>query len=275
MSYDHEAEAFVVYVSSREDEVRLSGMVPESFRSEVSFVVDPLPRPAQSGPEGVQPGDWATAGYTIYARQDPTALRCTMGFSVRYRLSKKPGVITSAHCNLPQYLYYNNHWVTLRSPFFKRWDSSHDFQILDIGSMNTASWVYAWEAEDIPEFTNPEWFETTGYNSYASQTVGQVVCKSGARTGLTCGQIVDRNYPYGGASAQPWIKVSKTYQTDISQPGDSGGAWFVYPGSSQQVRAVGVHTAGPEGDAGFNSVAIYMPVDRVFSAAVAELITSP
>ena len=77
--------------------------------------------------------------------------------------------------------------------------------------MNTASRVYALEAENIPEFTNPEWFEVTGMNSYASQTEGTVVCKSGAKTGITCGQIVDADYPYGGTYGQPWIKVSKTY----------------------------------------------------------------
>ena len=275
VTYNNDEEIFTVYIPTNAMQEELAAQVPDNIKSEVRFVVGALPRPSQSGPEGVQPGDWATAGYTIYPAKDPNSLRCTIGFSVRYGLAKKPAVLTSAHCNLPQHLYYNNHWITLKSPLFKRWDSSHDFQILDIGSMNTASWVYAWEAENIPEFTNPEWFEVTGMNSYASQTEGTVVCKSGAKTGITCGQIVDADYSYGGTYGQPWIKVSKTYQSDISQPGDSGGAWFVYPGSSQRIRAVGVHTAGPEGDSGFNSVAIYMPIDRVFKATTAELIATP
>ena len=129
VTYDNDEEIFTVYVPTIAMQEELAARVPSNIKSEVRFVVGALPRPSQSGPEGVQPGDWATAGYTIYPAKDPNSLRCTIGFSVRYGLAKKPAVLTSAHCNLPQHLYYNNHWINLKSPLFNRCNSSHDFQI--------------------------------------------------------------------------------------------------------------------------------------------------
>ena len=259
----------------------MSGLIPREFADEVSFKVGPLPQPSQTGPVGAQAGDWATAGYTIYYSKSLAANRCTIGYSVRYGVNNTPAVITSAHCRLPQFLMYDGRWIELKSPLYKKWDNSHDFQVLDIGIMSTDSWLWAWEAEPIPEFDSREWFQVTGRNSYSTQTRGTVVCKQGSETGITCGQIVNVDNGYGGAYSQPWIEVSKTYQSDLSKGGDSGGPWFIYPRSSQRVRAVGVHTAGGQNadgtsDTGYNSVAIYMPIDRLFNNhPVNELIVSP
>ena len=88
VTYDNDEEIFTVYVPTNAMQEELAARVPSNIKSEVRFVVGALPRPSQSGPEGVQPGDWATAGYTIYPAKDPNSLRCTIGFSVRYGLAK-------------------------------------------------------------------------------------------------------------------------------------------------------------------------------------------
>lgn len=281
VNYDTSTQQFEILVETEEQRSKLSPLVPEEFADEATFSVGPLPKPSQSGPVGAQAGDWATAGYTIYYAKSETANRCTIGYSVRYGVNNTPAVITSAHCTLPQFLKYDGRWIELKSPLYKKWDNSHDFQVLDIGVMSTDSWVWAWEAEPIPEFDDQEWFQTVGRNSYYTQTKGTVVCKQGSETGITCGQIRDVDNGYGGSYSQPWIEVSWTYQSDISKGGDSGGPWFVYPGSSQRIRAVGVHTAGGKkadgsSDTGYYSRAIYMPIERVFNNhPVNELIVSP
>ena len=82
VTYDNDEEIFTVYVPTIAMQEELAARVPSNIKSEVRFVVGALPRPSQSGPEGVQPGDWATAGYTIYPAKDPNSLRCTRGFLV-------------------------------------------------------------------------------------------------------------------------------------------------------------------------------------------------
>lgn len=98
---------------------------------------------------------------------------------------------------------------------------------------------------------------TSGWNQFN----GQTMCKSGIVTGVTCGTIIDDSYEW--RPGWWFIKVSHTKQFDISNPGDSGAPWFMYPGSGNvNITAAGIHGGG-EGS-GYNSVAIYMPIDRAF-----------
>lgn len=135
--------------------------------------------------------------------------------------------------------------------------------------MNTSNQMYYRDINGIPEFADSGWFNTVGTIAWENQWNGDVMCKSGAVTGITCGEIIDDSYDYGQGGLL-WIKVSHTKQYDISNPGDSGAAWFMYPGSSSNVIASGIHTAGRY--SGPNSIAIYMPIDRVHDYVPVEII---
>jgi len=211
---------------------------------------------------GNLPGDTITGGDTIRTAASSTALRCTLGYAVTYRIgtTTKQGMLTAGHCDDTMFYNVNGHWVTLSNPFVQRDQvGKYDYQIWDLTGLPTSFSITYRNLNGIPEFPSTGTLDLTGIMSFNNQKSGMVVCKSGAVTGITCGQITNGNATFNGASG--YIQVSKTLQADISAGGDSGGPWFLYPGSSRDITGVGVHTAG--GGTGTSSVAIYMPIDYI------------
>lgn len=136
----------------------------------------------------------------------------------------------------------------------------YDFQIFDATGITVDNRIRFADKNNIPEFPATGELRLTGISSFLNQKSGMVVCKSGANTGITCGEITNGNLTFDGVPG--WIEVSKTRQTVISVGGDSGGPWFLYPGTSTTITGVGIHTAG-NAVPGSTGIAVYMPIDYI------------
>lgn len=263
--YDLADEVFQITVDTAGEADRVKALVPARLKREVRVVVGEVPT-VEAAPYGVQSGDYVHGGLTIRTGADSTSPRCTLGYTVSYISGgvSKRGVLSAGHCNSTMYYSVNGHYVTLHSPIVKHdseasGSSRYDYQIWETTGLTNTNKVYFRNLEGIPEFPSSGTFNLTSITTFMNQKAGMVVCKSGAVTGITCGEIVDGNALFDGLRG--WIEVSKTRQSDISAGGDSGGPWFLYPGSASNINGFGVHTAGA--GTGPSSTAIYMPIDYI------------
>ena len=169
------------------------------------------------------------------------------------------------------YVDFGGRFVTLSGPVINKphrdappsgndgISDKYDYQIWDTTGLTVGNTIAYKDINGIPEFPATGTFRMTAIVTFLNQKAGMIVCKSGHTTGITCGEIVNGNATRDGVSG--WIQVSKTQQADISAGGDSGGPWFLYPGTSSTITGVGIHTAGD--GTGFSSIAIYMPIDYI------------
>ncbi len=265
--FDLENTRYEVIVANQSDADTISTLVPASLKKDVDVKVGIVPV-SEAAPYGVKAGDVIRGGYTIRKAANSTAPRCTLGYNVTYKsgTTTKRGVVTAGHCDNTMYFSVGGHWVTLHSPVIERDPDVHnnakyDYQVWETTGLASNNDVYFRDLENIPEFPSSGTFDLTSITTFMNQKKGMVVCKSGAVTGITCGQIIDGNAYRNGAYG--WIKVSKTYQSDLSKPGDSGGPWFIYPNSSTSISGTGIHAAGGLNDSGYNAVSVYMPIDYI------------
>jgi hypothetical protein len=272
LGYDNLAERFIIHVEDSAAADKLKTLVPAALASDVQTDIAPLPKP-EAGPTGVQAGDWSEAGYEDYTDISPLGRMCTLAFPITFGASNTKGILTAGHCTEPKNLYINSHWVTFPAPpYFERNADAYDYAIYETGSLNSDYQVFYRDKNGIPEFADTGWLHTKNYITGFNQVNGMTVCKSGGTTGITCGKIVDDSYEY--RPGWWFIEVSQTQQADISEEGDSGGPWFLYPGSSIDITAAGIHNAGS--GTGYSSIAVYMPIDRVFDhVANVHLILKP
>lgn len=260
LGYDDLADKFIIYVEDAAAANRLKALAPPALSADLRAEVAPLPRP-EAPPTGVQAGDWAEAGYEVYTDISPLGRMCTLAFPITFGASNTKGILTAGHCTEPKNLYMNGHWVTFPAPpYFERNADAYDYAIYETGSLNSDYQVFYRDKNGIPEFADTGWLHAKNFISGFNQVNGMTVCKSGGATGITCGKIVDDAYEY--RPGWWFIRVSQTQQADISEEGDSGGPWFLYPGSSIDITAAGIHNAGS--GTGYSSTAVYMPIDRVF-----------
>lgn len=248
---------YVFTVETNEGARELRAAVPPALRGDVEIVVGKLPKP-QAAPTGVQPGDWSLGGYSNYSNTSGGGA-CTWGYVVNFGSPAKRGLVTAAHCGTPRY-QYNGHWITFSGPIVSRQTGKYDYEVFDATGLTTDNLVYFEDKNSIPEFPASGYFNVTGTIPWSQQYAGLVMCKSGHTTGITCGTITNGNRYYQGSYG--WIEVSKTKQNVISLGGDSGGPWFMYPGTSTNITAAGIHTAGDSVN-GSSGIAIYMPIDYI------------
>lgn len=235
-------------------------LLPPALRGDVDVRVEPIPR--AEAPTGLQPGDEIEAGYEHYQSANFADPGCTFGYSVRYGAGGTPGILTAGHCVNAGFLW-QGHWVSLGAPVLdeNRYGTKFDYQIFDTSGLVQGPWVWFSNSQRVPEFPSQGYYRVVGQTGYYGQTAGMVMCKSGRVTGITCGQITNGAYVFNGAKG--WIEVGNTKQADLSEPGDSGSPWFIYPGTSSDVKAVGIHTAGTGNCTGPTCKAVYMPIDYI------------
>ena len=65
------------------------------------------------------------------------------------------------------------------------------------------------------------------------------MCKNGAVTGLSCGEILSTSYSNPSRNEYGLIQVGNSFQPNIAVRGDSGGPVFTYPNDTE-LRAAGV-----------------------------------
>lgn len=78
---------------------------------------------------------------------------------------------------------------------------------------------------------------------------------------MTCGTVKTITGFHNGWGY--WIIVSNTTQPDLSAPGDSGGPWFMNPGTGSQIIAAGIHSDGTPDCVGATCEAVVMPIDYI------------
>ena len=98
----------------------------------------------------------------------------------------------------------------------------------------------------------------------ANMNVGDFICKWGAVTGFTCGNITSLNYNSLGAGG--FVRVDGG-GVDLSSPGDSGGPWYY----DAYGEAWGIHQTHPTDN---DLDAVFMSVSRLSASSLAVL-TAP
>jgi hypothetical protein len=274
--YDLASEQFVITAETQATVDLIRAALPAARKVETVFKVAPVPKP-QSAPIGVQTGDGARGGEAVWIGTGGSASGswCTLGYAVNYTEGgvAKKGILTAGHCYDTMYLNFGSRDVTLSGPFIDKPHKSgfptieadglsdkYDFQIWDATGLSVSNTISYVNKNSIPEFASNGTLRLTGITSFVNQKAGMVVCKSGVTTGITCGEITNGNSYRDGVYG--WIEVSKTKQRLISDGGDSGGPWFLYPGTSTAITGVGIHSAG-DAVPGPTGIAQYMPIDYI------------
>lgn len=191
---------------------------------------------------------------------------CSVGFNVGRNNNNRELFLTAGHCTvgLP---------VWTRNGFALGPSRRSDYPDNDYGLVRI----------DDPTFWNPvgEVIDTRlapptrPITTVADGLPGAVVCKTGATTSTTCGQVLRRNVSvvYGGL--QPGVVNGLTVVSQESQMGDSGGP--VYDGSvalglvSGCLAPVGTLTcvSGPQ------ATMFYQPVGEALLAYGVKLLQTP
>lgn len=267
--YDLASEQFVVTVQDDTAATKVKAALPDVRKVETVVRIAPLPK-VQTAPAGAVAGDRLVGGDALRPGAGGSgSADCTLAYAVNYTLNgtAKKGILTAGHCSNTLKDFVNGHDITLAGPDVERPDrgtdglsDKYDFQIFDATGTTVDNRIRYVDKNNIPEFPDSGEFRLTAITSFLNQKAGMVVCKSGANTGITCGEITNGNLTWDGVPG--WIEVSKTKQSVISIGGDSGSPWFLYPGSSTNITGVGIHTAG-NAVSGPTGVAIYMPIDYI------------
>ncbi|MNU85065.1 hypothetical protein D3C71_748020 [compost metagenome] len=269
--YDLESQKFSITVEKKSDVNLVKQILPKARNGEVTIKVGNVPK-IQAAPSGVKPGDKLYAGNTLSFTSGSPG--CTAGFAVSYISGSvtKKGVLTSGHCPNDMLVKFSDHNVLLSGPIIEKQHRSdpsgggdnisdkYDYQIWDGTGLNLDNQIAFKDLNGIPEFPATGIFRLTAITTFLNQKKGMIVCKSGQTTGITCGEITNGNASHDGVAG--WIQVANSNQANISAGGDSGGPWFLYPGSSTNVNGVGVHTAG-NSSTNPDDYAIYMPIDYI------------
>lgn len=273
--YDLETEKFIITVETQEAATRVTALLPATRKVETVVNVAPVPK-IQAAPTGVQPGDRLSGGNPVFEDAGLVGW-CSLGYAVTYTFNgaARRGIVTAGHCANTSFIDFGGRNVTLSAPDVERRhrttppsgfpvgdgiNDKYDYQIFEVTGLTVDNTIAYKDINSIPEFADTGTLRMTGITTFLNQKAGMVVCKSGHTTGITCGEITNGNLTRDGATG--WIEVSKSRQRLISDGGDSGGPWFLYPGTSSTITGVGIHSAG-NGVAGLTGTATYMPIDYI------------
>jgi hypothetical protein len=190
-----------VYVTSREQLETAMSNIGRPFPGNVQVVeVEQLSQPE---------ANWY-AGYRLNNGNG-----CTSGFSLRTAFGQKY-TSTAGHCS-------GANISPLGTPIYTVDQGSYDFQVNPVPAGYT---IKNWAADNI--FDSTPYYRVITARS-GSAAVGTFVCKFGAATGYTCGNVESQNYNFEGVAT--WLLVkSSNANVKVSCGGDSGGP--VYTGST-------------------------------------------
>lgn len=263
VSYREGSERFVIQAPDS-SAAEVEAAIPRGFRDEFDYDSNPFPVIEQAT-TGSTTGYPANAGYDI---------GCTLAFPITYSYggtNNRRGILTAGHCFDPgdpaRTLRHSDGASTVfNSAIFQIARNDRDFAVLDITGMNTGYWLYFNNKQGVGGFSSSSWLRTKNFIRESASWIGMNVCKQGSTTGLTCGSVTDLDYPYSFFGGGTFIQVSNSLQSNLSDPGDSGGPWFTTVTSgNDEVSALGLHITGT--GSGRSAWAIYMPIDRTFNTS--------
>lgn len=316
--HDPKRRSFVVTVGESVVEATVRALLVKDFGLPVIIEKGLPTRELQNT---AQPGDFLDSGHAAY--NDAYKFMCTMGFAVRAS-DGKPAILTGStnHCSTSVTRFSTTgHWVDLPATFHSRYlaesGKSYDFRAHYLGTVATEPYVFAkndtgesykkrnssgqlvdasW-ANVQSDFAVPDEYvpiegsvtnNVSSTSSNAGHPVGQARCKSGFRTGTTCGFITAQSIN-GDTDKGPYyayVRVSDSSEMVIAYGGDSGGPVYTYPSySTFSVKAAGLLTNGNTGgyNGSYDVPCItyeqschfnYMPIDRINDRVPMSLITT-
>ena len=183
---------------------------------------------------------------------------CTSGFSVKHNRSGKLGVLTAGHC--------------ADSPVID--GSGAPLQ----QELSERRWDVQWHTVPGRHITNEVEYVENGVRKHQSitdtkhttkLTKADVLCKSGMRTGYTCGNIAWTNICFGGIPncEHTYVIVRGLDGVGMADVGDSGGPVFM------GTHAIGT-VSGVTGESGRGDL-IYMPIDYISDLGLSVLTSEP
>jgi hypothetical protein len=229
-----------------ENKVEVHTLDPDKLKAKLASVNAKIP----DGVELKRVPRLATAEVAIYGGVGLST--CTAGYNVRSG-SGELGISTAAHCGNTQY------YQGVQLPF-RGEDNNGDQDV---------QWHSACDLFDVTnEFQSGIGLRAvTGTVARSSQAIGSMVCKYGMTTGRTCGYIQSKSIDLGPNHNGTFIRVdSRSAYNNLSEPGDSGGPWFV------EDKAYGTHFGAPGDDA---NDSIYMAINYISSLGVSVLTYNP
>ena len=276
-------------VGSAADRAIASKAVPAELAPDLIVSVGDLPRDLQSG---YAAGDYTYGGWPLYtAPNDP---RCTSGFVVKMS-DASYGVTTAGHCStVNPSIWVNNHYVTLNPAVVWTNTGYYDFKVHPSGQLTTYGYVwyvnnqpirgYESIVNSVAGYPNSGYFGIEDGLYKVAHVVGSTMCKSGQRTGLSCGQIVSTNATYtteDGVSRSGMIALGNSSQRVLGYSGDSGGPVFTPPTAGGTVppagsvsSANGPASGGPCDTTVYTGCQLYyMPIDRINDAQPMQVVT--
>lgn len=213
-------------------------LLPADLRSDIRFEQGKRSRDVG----GIYSGNW-------YRKGGASGTICTMSFPIRNSRGQE-ALITAAHCEPRNpYFPYVDSGVFLGAPYAAREETyygrTYDYAIYTLGANYTAPYTYIDNGVTYNGYTNTVPGFTDGYYSISdviptsSQVRGYLMCKNGARSGFSCGEILSTSYDEPERNVYDLVQVGNSSQPNIAVPGDSGGPIFTYPNGAS-VRAAGV-----------------------------------
>jgi hypothetical protein len=286
-AFEPTSQKYVVTVENDAGGSRLQGLVPPALRDLVQVRKGPVAHNAQSG---VQTGDAVYGGWE--ALNASGYYECTFAFAGR-NSNGRDSILTAAHCPTPNpRIQESDHLVTLPTAFESRWEGDYDFRAHEVVGLSTGYWVYFMNNKPVRGYTSyvntVPGFYADGYFTVSATLKGNVigngnhyvglpVCKSGSRTGFTCGTVTASSVSgtSDGRSYSGMVRVGHSNQTVTAFSGDSGSPTFSWPDSGYNITAFGILKAAegftnPDGTPrpcvngqGYDCGYYYMPIDRV------------
>lgn len=263
--YEHKNDSLVIETSLDSGVGLIRQALPQDLMSFVQIKKGSVPSQMQA--TGMQSGDGVYGGWSFSdSTADASRYVCSFAFNAKDNLNR-PIILTAAHCANNPRIYYQRsgvpHWVSLT--FEKEWigpGTKYDYQFHRTDGLNNGAWVWfdngpgkidfkGFRPSDdhtldsskniIASQSAEGYYAVKGTWGYYDQKVGQVLCKSGRSTGLTCGQITHGYYTFNGIKG--WIETGLSSAFIYAVSGDSGGAVFTEPTTAGGIKAAGIVTA--------------------------------
>lgn len=197
------------------------------------------------------------------------------------------GITTAGHCSvINPSIYVTNHYVTFNPPKVHQNSAKYDFKVHPTDRLTVHGYVYYVNnitirgtniVNSVAGYPDSGYLPIEDLLYSINHATGVTMCKSGQRTGLSCGQIVSNYASYvteDGVQRSGMIALGNSGQRVIGWAGDSGGSVFTPPVNGA-IRAAGLvsGTNGPSASTPCDTAVYggacelyYMPIDRINDA---------